>query len=156
MMLVVITEEDLQTLEIRWVSLRFLCRESFLCLKNHTLIPSFYLHSQPQNYSSRAKDILNSAWGLINSPDWQLEKEMSDGAFVHSKSVSKGPKLFRLTAKVNLPASMLLNQLFDLIEEMPSWNPTVIESHRLEVADLIYSIQSYTFFKPFWMNSSIS
>lgn len=81
---------------------------------------------------------------------------MSDGAFVHSKSVSKGPKLFRLTAKVNLPASMLLNQLFDLIEEMPSWNPTVIESHRLEVADLIYSFQSYTFFKPFWMNSSIS
>lgn len=91
--------------------------------------------NQMTDYRRRARDILDSAWALINSSDWQLEKETPRGGSVHSKSVSKGPKLFRLTAKVHLPPQLLLNQLFDHIGEMPNWNPTVIESHRLEVID---------------------
>ena len=86
-----------------------------------------------QYYRKHALEILNSAWTLLNSPDWQLEKETQEGDAVHSKTVSKGPKVFRLTAKIHLPASLLLSKLFDHIEEMPSWNPTVIESQRLEV-----------------------
>lgn len=73
------------------------------------------------------------AWSLINSSDWQLEKETIEGDTVHSKLTKGGSKVFRLTAKVHIPAQDLLNQLFDLIEEMPSWNPTVIESQRLQV-----------------------
>lgn len=90
---------------------------------------------QHQDYSRRGRDILDSAWSLINCPDWQLEKATPEGDTVHSKSIPKGPKVFRLTAKVHLPAKLLLNQLFDHIEEMPSWNPTVIESERLEIID---------------------
>lgn len=91
--------------------------------------------NQVQYYRKHALEILNSAWTLLNSPDWQLEKETQEGDAVHSKTVSKGPKVFRLTAKIHLPASLLLSKLFDHIEEMPSWNPTVIESQRLEVLD---------------------
>ncbi|XP_034243546.1 steroidogenic acute regulatory protein-like [Thrips palmi] len=91
--------------------------------------------NQSLNYRKHAREILNTAWALLNSPDWQLEKETQEGDTVHSKTVSKGPKVFRLTAKVHLPATLLLNKLFDHIEEMPIWNPTVIESQRLEVLD---------------------
>ncbi|XP_026273733.1 steroidogenic acute regulatory protein-like [Frankliniella occidentalis] len=91
--------------------------------------------SKPLDYHKHAKEILEKAWVLINSPDWQLEKETVEGATVHSKTVLKGSKVFRLTAKINVSASVLLSHLFDHVGEMPSWNPTVIESERLEVID---------------------
>lgn len=96
-----------------------------------------FVSLQPYSVRRHAEDTLNTAWDLINSSDWQLEKETADGARVYSKSVPKHPKLFCLTAKVNLPAATLLMQLFDKIEEMPLWNPTVIESKRLKVTTLI-------------------
>ncbi|KAK3930576.1 Steroidogenic acute regulatory protein-like [Frankliniella fusca] len=91
--------------------------------------------SKPVDYHSRAKEILEAAWVLLCSSDWQLEKETAEGATVHSKTIPKGTKVFRLTAKINLSASLLLNQLFDHVGDMPFWNPTVIESERLEVID---------------------
>lgn len=42
--------------------------------------------------------------------------------------------IFLFQGQVNVPAKILLNKLYHDIEEMPSWNPAVIESKILKVS----------------------
>lgn len=42
--------------------------------------------------------------------------------------------IFLFQGQVNVPAKILLNKLYHGIEEMPSWNPAVIESKILKVS----------------------
>lgn len=42
--------------------------------------------------------------------------------------------IFLIQGQVNVPAKILLNKLYHGIEEMPSWNPAVIESKILKVS----------------------
>lgn len=46
----------------------------------------------------------------------------------------KGYFYFLFQGQVNVPAKILLNKLYHGIEEMPSWNPAVIESKILKVS----------------------
>ena len=44
--------------------------------------------------------MLVTAWKILNSPDWKLEKQLDNGDRVQVKQV-KGKKVFRLTVSDN-------------------------------------------------------
>ena len=45
--------------------------------------------------------MLETAWKILNSPDWKLEKELDNGDRVEAKQVN-GKRVFRLTVSINI------------------------------------------------------
>ena len=78
------------------------------------------------------EECAKTAWCLLNSSDWKLEKSGSmSGDTVHSRYVGK-KKLFKLQGVVNLPAKFLLEELFYRSESLPTWNPTITEYRTIQ------------------------
>ncbi|XP_049782967.1 steroidogenic acute regulatory protein-like [Schistocerca cancellata] len=98
---------------------------------------------QESEYKRKAHEIVEAAWNIVNLPDWKLEKTVDDDT-VHSRVLPKQNKVFRLTGVVDLPPKALLYLLFESVEQFPSWNPTVLQSHRVQViderTDVIYQV----------------
>jgi len=90
--------------------------------------------SQEREYIKTGEEMLAAAWRILNSPDWKLEKQLENGDRVQVKQV-KGKKVFRLTGYVNLSPKQLLEELFYKIEQVPSWNPTLVECRTIQPID---------------------
>ena len=45
--------------------------------------------------------MLVTAWKILNSPDWKLEKQLDNGDRVQVKQVN-GKRVFRLTVSINI------------------------------------------------------
>lgn len=72
------------------------------------------------------------AYELLESSTWTVEKvtASNDTIFTTSKSIGK---VYKLRGKVNYPARKLLHELYYNIENVPSWNPTLLESKIIKV-----------------------
>ncbi|XP_046403109.1 steroidogenic acute regulatory protein-like [Ischnura elegans] len=102
------------------------------------------LTPKEEEYKSKGKEALTSAWRLIKSDGWRLEKRGSedkeggdpyDEVFSMHLGSSKGKKIYLLKGRVELSPKFLLNELFHRIDNVPNWNPTLIESYRIQVVD---------------------
>lgn len=89
-------------------------------------------------YRKLGEEALQTAWRVLNSPGWKLEKSLDNGDTVHSKHISRGKKIFKLDGIVDIPPKLLLEELFYQIESVPSWNPTLVE------CKLVQHIDSHT------------
>ncbi|XP_071442814.1 steroidogenic acute regulatory protein-like isoform X2 [Hetaerina americana] len=102
------------------------------------------LSPQEEEYKKKGREALRDAWRLVNSDGWRLEKKGSDDkeggdaldevCSMHLSS-PKGKKIYRLKGRVELPPKFLLNELFFRIDNVPNWNPTLIESYRIQAVD---------------------
>jgi len=92
------------------------------------------LTSQEREFVKTGEEMLVTAWKILNSPDWKLEKQLDNGDRVQVKQVN-GKRVFRLTGYVNISPKLLLEELFYRIEQVPSWNPTLVECRTIQPID---------------------
>jgi len=92
------------------------------------------LTDQEREYIKMGEEMLASAWDTLNSADWKLEKQLDNGDRVQVKQVN-GKKVFRLTGYVNISPKQLLEELFYKMEQVPSWNPTLVECRTIQPID---------------------
>lgn len=72
------------------------------------------------------------AYELLETTAWKIEKVTSnnDTVFTTEKTIGK---VYKLRAKVNISPKKLLYELFYNIEDVPKWNPTLLESRIVKV-----------------------
>lgn len=79
---------------------------------------------------------VRKAYHLLQAPDWKLEKvNEATGDRIQSVQRREVGKIFRLTAQIQYPAKELLLKLFDDFDQLPTWNPTVLQSKILKRID---------------------
>ncbi|XP_037951370.1 steroidogenic acute regulatory protein-like [Teleopsis dalmanni] len=83
-------------------------------------------------------DCLRKVYELLESSEWKCEKVNKKGDTIKSTQRDKLGKIYRLTARIKYPPKALLEELFYKIEDVPKWNPTLLESK------IIRKINSYT------------
>ncbi|CAL1688207.1 unnamed protein product [Lasius platythorax] len=101
-------------------------------------------------YKTRASKMLQNCHNLLTSKEWKVETITTDGDEVSYMQLPSEWKLdgkvMRITGIVDAPASILIDLLFDGIEEFPLWNKLVTDSMKLqnidENTDIIYQATS--------------
>ncbi|KAL5288711.1 STARD3 family protein [Megaselia abdita] len=83
---------------------------------------------QDQEYVKMGIECVRKAYELLQAEDWKVEKVTNKGDTIQSVQRDKIGKVYRLTGRVRFPAKKLLHELFYRIEEVPIWNPTLLES----------------------------
>lgn len=90
---------------------------------------------QDEDYRNMGKECVRKAFSLLEASDWNFEKVTAKGDTIQSTQRDKLGKVFRLTARIHFPAKKLLEHLFYKIEEIPKWNPTILESKIIKKID---------------------
>lgn len=75
------------------------------------------------------------AFALLESSEWKMEKVTASNDTIQTCSKSIG-KVYKLTGKVNYPPGKLLMEFFHNIDDIPKWNPTLLESRVIKVGYL--------------------
>jgi hypothetical protein len=73
------------------------------------------------------------AFDILESSSWKVEKTTASNDTISTTVKSIG-KIYKLRAKVKYPAQRLLYELFYNIEDVPTWNPTLLESKIIKVS----------------------
>lgn len=123
--------------------------------------------SEDELYRNKGFADVQAAYELMECIDWKLEKIItSTGDRIQSIQRKKLGKIYRLTVsvviwlpfsfytgvinlgsiwmqkgQVNMSASGLFRRLYNGMEEVPSWNPTVLQARVLRVSD--YNSQTH-------------
>lgn len=90
---------------------------------------------QDDEFKRMGIECVRKAYVLLESTDWKLEKVTSKGDTIQSCTKDKVGKIYKLTGKVHYPAKKLLQELYYKIEEVPKWNPTLLESKIIRKID---------------------
>ena len=56
--------------------------------------------SQEREFVKTGEEMLVTAWKILNSPDWKVEKQLDNGDRVQVKQVN-GKRVFKLTVSLN-------------------------------------------------------
>ncbi|KAI9564628.1 hypothetical protein GHT06_008369 [Daphnia sinensis] len=88
----------------------------------------------------KALESFEEALSTINSDGWKIEKQTPEGDVVHSKFIRRNHKIFRITGTVDIPPKLLFDELDRNIENVPSWNPTLLECRTLKTVNEKVSI----------------
>ena len=59
------------------------------------------LNNKEREYIKKGEDMLVTFWKILNSPDWNLEKQLDNGDRVQVKQVN-GKRVFRLTVSIGV------------------------------------------------------
>ena len=94
----------------------------------------------------RAKDLTQSAWRILNKPGWKVESENKEKGDVIESRMEGERKVLKVTGTLNVPARLLLEELFYKIESSPSWNPLVTECKIVQVINLASSSSVFHLF----------
>ncbi|XP_021698708.1 steroidogenic acute regulatory protein-like isoform X3 [Aedes aegypti] len=91
--------------------------------------------AQDEEFKKMGVECVRKAYELLESTDWKLEKMTSKGDTIQSCTKDKVGKIYKLTAKIHYPAKKLLQELYYKIEDVPNWNPTLLESKIIRKID---------------------
>lgn len=80
----------------------------------------------------KAEEAFKEALNVVKSDGWKIEKQTAEGDIVHTKLIRRTHKIFRITATVDIPPKLLYEELRDNIENVPSWNPTLLQCRTLK------------------------
>ncbi|XP_035784499.1 steroidogenic acute regulatory protein-like [Anopheles albimanus] len=94
--------------------------------------------AQDDQYKQMGMECVRTAYDLLESDSWKLEKTTNKGDTIHSCQVDQLGKVYKVTGIIDFPAEKLLRELFYKIEDMPKWNPSII------VSKIMRKIDSYT------------
>lgn len=100
-----------------------------------------------EDYKRKASVLVQNCHDLLQSGNWQIENIMPNGDIIFYMDRPKPEgKILKIVGTVDAPASILVNQLFDEIESLPSWNKLVTESKKIqhidENTDIVYQATS--------------
>ncbi|NWU91772.1 STAR protein, partial [Upupa epops] len=84
------------------------------------------LSSLELSYITRGEAALQRALSILQQhSSWQAETMLDAGATVSSAALPGLGKVFRAEVVLAVPATRLHQELFERIEQMPQWNPTL-------------------------------
>lgn len=86
------------------------------------------MNFQDDEYIRKGEACVRKACELLESTDWKIQKITSVGDRIEYTNRPKIGKIYKLTGRVNCAAKVLLNDLFYKIEDVPKWNPTLLDS----------------------------
>nr|XP_040218684.2 steroidogenic acute regulatory protein-like [Anopheles coluzzii] len=90
---------------------------------------------QDDEFKKMGTECVRKAYMLLESDGWKIEKVTAKGDTIQSCQQEKIGKIYKLTAKIHYPARKLLQELFYKIEDVPKWNPTLLESKIIRKID---------------------
>uniref|UniRef100_A0A182PTL1 START domain-containing protein n=1 Tax=Anopheles epiroticus TaxID=199890 RepID=A0A182PTL1_9DIPT len=90
---------------------------------------------QDEEFKKMGTECVRNAYMLLESDSWKIEKVTAKGDTIQSCQQEKIGKIYKLTAKIHYPARKLLQELFYKIEDVPKWNPTLLESKIIRKID---------------------
>ncbi|XP_053547590.1 steroidogenic acute regulatory protein, mitochondrial-like [Bombina bombina] len=94
---------------------------------------NFPLSSRASCYLNQAEDILHTSMATLHQKDgWQAEIHQENGDWILSKTVPRIGKVFRAEAIIDSPPEFIYTQLFEKLEEMDRWNPSISKVQILE------------------------
>ncbi|XP_073430983.1 steroidogenic acute regulatory protein, mitochondrial-like [Dendrobates tinctorius] len=82
------------------------------------------LSSQELFYCSQAEDTLHQAMCMLQQDGWQAET-CQNGDWILSKTFPRTGKVFRAEAIIDSPPERIYSQLFEQLEQMDQWNPSI-------------------------------
>ena len=84
-------------------------------------------------YLKIAEETFNEAISIARSEDgWKVEKEdKANNVLVECKKNSKGKKIYRCKAKIDMPAKLLVDAIKDT-DRVTTWNYTLTEARVLK------------------------
>lgn len=89
---------------------------------------------QDEEYKQHGVATVIKAYELLESDKWREEKVTAKSDIIYTMAHKIG-KVYKIKAKVNHPPNKLLYELFYKIENVPEWNPTLLESKILKVRE---------------------
>lgn len=93
-------------------------------------------HFQDEEFKALGVDTVIKAYELLESTAWKVEKVMANDDVIYVTTKAYG-KVYKLRAKVNYAPKKLLHELYYKLENVPKWNPTLIETKILKVSSKI-------------------
>lgn len=93
------------------------------------------MNFQDDEYIRKGKACVRKACELLESTDWKIQKITSVGDRIEYTNRKNFGKIYKLTGRVNCSAKVLLNDLFYKIEDVPKWNPTLLDSKIIRKID---------------------
>lgn len=85
-------------------------------------------------------ECVRRSYDLLQCTDWKLEKTTAKGDLIYSSKRDGLGKVYKLTATVRYSASALIYEMFTKVEDVPKWNPTLLESKILHKIDYFTDI----------------
>ncbi|XP_075698876.1 steroidogenic acute regulatory protein, mitochondrial-like [Rhinoderma darwinii] len=83
------------------------------------------LSSQELFYFTQAEDTLHKAMCMLQQDGWQSETHPENGDWILSKTFPRIGKVFRAEAVIDSPPEHIYSQLFEKLEQMDKWNPSI-------------------------------
>uniref|UniRef100_A0A182S5R1 START domain-containing protein n=1 Tax=Anopheles maculatus TaxID=74869 RepID=A0A182S5R1_9DIPT len=90
---------------------------------------------EDQQFKRMGTECVRRAYSVLESDSWKIEKVTAKGDTIQSCQIDKLGKVYKLTAKIHYPARKLLEVLFYKIEDVPKWNPTIVQSKIIRKID---------------------
>ncbi|NWU62551.1 STAR protein, partial [Pterocles burchelli] len=105
---------------------RLMGKETALCPEPDRDISSSRFSSTDLSYIAKGERALQQALSILQQyTSWQPETMLDAGAIMSSTVVPGLGKVFRVEVVLTVPVAQLHQELFERIEEMPQWNPTL-------------------------------
>ncbi|KAG5677313.1 hypothetical protein PVAND_007082 [Polypedilum vanderplanki] len=100
---------------------------------------------EDEEFKHLGYETVQKAFDLLESTDWKVEKVTSCNDTISTCSRPIG-KVYKLSGKVNYSPKKLLQELFYNIENIPTWNPTLLENRIIRkidsCTDIAYSVSA--------------
>ncbi|XP_075071352.1 steroidogenic acute regulatory protein, mitochondrial-like [Mixophyes fleayi] len=74
---------------------------------------------------TQAEDTLHKALTMLQQEGWQAEMHQKNANWILSKTFPKLGKVFRAEAVIDSPPEQIYTQLFEKLEHMDQWNPSI-------------------------------
>lgn len=100
----------------------------------------FPLFVQDNAFRTLGLECVRKSHELLECPDWKLEKQTTKGDKIYSSKREGLGKVYKLTAVVKCSAHALIYELFTKVEDVPKWNPTLLESKIIHKIDYFTDI----------------
>ncbi|XP_067828753.1 steroidogenic acute regulatory protein-like [Heptranchias perlo] len=91
------------------------------------------LNTEELSYVKQGEEALHKALGILNQDaGWTTEIKMENGDNVVSKVLPGTGKVFKLEAVLDASMEHVHNELYEKVDQMSSWNPSVKHIHVLQ------------------------
>ncbi|XP_053305896.1 steroidogenic acute regulatory protein, mitochondrial-like [Spea bombifrons] len=96
------------------------------CSKQCLSYFAILLSSRDLCYLNQAEDTLRKAIVMLHQQEgWQTELHLESGEWILSKTFPKIGKVFRAEAVIDSPPDYIYTHLFEKLEDMYKWNPSI-------------------------------
>ncbi|XP_010136887.1 PREDICTED: steroidogenic acute regulatory protein, mitochondrial-like [Buceros rhinoceros silvestris] len=105
---------------------RLMGKETATCPESAGAVSPSQFSSVDLSYITQGERALQRALSILQQhTSWQAETMLDAGATMSSAAVPGLGKLFRVEVVLAVPVARLHRELFERIEHMPQWNPTL-------------------------------